>query len=506
MALESLANDATTTNVGSVTAGATSLTVASSSNFPSTPFRCAWGTLSSGTFSPTEIVSVTNVSGTTWTITRGVEAVPGSGAGSGVTHASGETLMAVVTAAGLLAALADTTVASTQAFGDAAAAGTASGLARIDHKHAMPAAELPSGYGKGRILVGVTSTTSAWSNAANGTAPVAGKGASSTGAGSGDYIANGSDTGLPAGTAAWTIECWFKVSTTGSSPTVVCWGSNAAGGHMTTVRLQSNTQISIVDGSHFNRNFTAGASVADGAWHHLVVTFDGTNGACYLDNVAVGTSGALSPNLSTVLGGATAFYIGNQGGANDQLNGSIDEVAIYGAVLSTTRIAAHFNAKTDGTYVSKVMADTPLRYYSLEETTGTTAVDNAGNANLTYSASHLTLGVTGAVSVNPSTTVAASSGAGTSPPTPTVAGNDTRGTVNMGTGTSPGTGAQALVTFSATMSDAPTVVISPLNSATAALQPYVSSVTTSSFTVSFGVAPTASQGLGTYQVAYHVLA
>ena len=103
-----------------------------------------------------------------------------------------------------------------------------------------------------------------------------------------------------------------------------------------------------------------------------------------------------------------------------------------------------------------------------------------------------------------STTVAALTAAGTSAPTPTTTNaNDQRGAVSMGTGTGPTTGAQASVTFtSGAYITAPTVLIIPANAATAALQPYVTSVSTTGFSIAFGVVPTASQSVGTYQVNY----
>jgi hypothetical protein len=44
-----------------------------------------------------------------------------------------------------------------------------------------------------------------------------------------------------------------------------------------------------------------------------------------------------------------------------------------------------------------------------------------------------------------------------------------------------------------------------LNSATAALLPYVSGPSASAFSIGFVNAPAASQSVGTYQVSYHVL-
>ncbi len=91
MSREFLANNAQTTLSAAITTtGATSCTVTSATAFPA-----------SGTFRvlvDSELMSVTGVSGTTFTIVRGIE---GSTA---ATHSNGATVSQVITAAGLLAA------------------------------------------------------------------------------------------------------------------------------------------------------------------------------------------------------------------------------------------------------------------------------------------------------------------------------------------------------------------------------------------------------------------
>ncbi|WP_239405346.1 hypothetical protein [Frankia sp. Cj3] len=101
-------------------------------------------------------------------------------------------------------------------------------------------------------------------------------------------------------------------------------------------------------------------------------------------------------------------------------------------------------------------------------------------------------------------TIAAAAGAGTSPPTPTVVSgsNDQRGEVRWGTGTSVAAGDQVTVTFSAAWASAPQVVLVARNTATAALLPYVSAVSTTAVTIALQSAPTASQGATTYDVGF----
>lgn len=103
-------------------------------------------------------------------------------------------------------------------------------------------------------------------------------------------------------------------------------------------------------------------------------------------------------------------------------------------------------------------------------------------------------------------TVAAAAGAnaGASPPAPVVTrATDLSGTCTFGTGTLPAAGAQVVVTFASAYANAPSVVIVPNNSLTAALTLYVT-ILAGSFTVNCVNAPAASQGNTTYSFTYQV--
>lgn len=134
---------------------------------------------------------------------------------------------------------------------------------------------------------------------------------------------------------------------------------------------------------------------------------------------------------------------------------------------------------------------TSLRFYSGNYTGQTIRID-AATGHMTYA---------GTI-----TTAAAGANAGTTPPSPLVAtgSTDTRGSLTFGTGTTPAAGAQAVVSFANAYVAAPFVMLTPLNAATAALQPYVTSVGTGGFTIAFGVAPAASQANTVYAVGYRV--
>ena len=102
--------------------------------------------------------------------------------------------------------------------------------------------------------------------------------------------------------------------------------------------------------------------------------------------------------------------------------------------------------------------------------------------------------------------VAAGANAGTSPPAPVLLANsnDTRGGITFGTGTSPAAGAMVVVTFGTPYPVAPFIGLDAATSAAAPLFLYVSTVTTTGFTIALQAAPAASQGNGVYGVNYRV--
>jgi hypothetical protein len=82
---------------------------------------------------------------------------------------------------------------------------------------------------------------------------------------------------------------------------------------------------------------------ADGAWHHLVATFDGAALALFLDGVPLppATSGVAIDQPTSV-----AYTVANQNcdKCTNAYVGALDELAIYDKALSLDRVRAHYAA------------------------------------------------------------------------------------------------------------------------------------------------------------------
>lgn len=251
------------------------------------------------------------------------------------------------------------------------------------------------------------------------------------------------------------VEAWVKVAN-GYNPTQAAWISNRNGSGQLYFGIGNG-------GPHLFAYYTGGTPAAvngvktlnDGNWHHVVWTSDGTTTRLYLDGQQdVATTQTISSAPSGTLNLAYDSGIGNW------FAGSIDEVANYPSVLSAATILRHYNAGIsfdqvsrlgvfsrtatdtltavtevvtsslgsvkavtdtltaaidslqrnagrllkDGTsYSATVLALSPLGYWRLDETSGTTAADSSGNNHPETISGSPTLGVTGLIKNDPST-------------------------------------------------------------------------------------------------------
>ena len=154
-----------------------------------------------------------------------------------------------------------------------------------------------------------------------------------------------SGAGAPAGFANRSVEAWFKTTSATDMP-IVAYGTPGVANQYFGVYV-NGTAIEVKTGAGTTVTFPGTTSLSNGAWHHLVVTYDSGapagNLKVYIDGVNFGTQ-TPTTILSTTLDAA-----GLQVGKDETpafFNGSLDEVAIYSTVLATTQISNHYKAGT----------------------------------------------------------------------------------------------------------------------------------------------------------------
>ena len=142
--------------------------------------------------------------------------------------------------------------------------------------------------------------------------------------------------------------------------------------------------------------------------------------------------------------------------------------------------------------------------YAVAISTSNGIVVNDGTATSRFTVTPAGHIVSAAASIS---SVTAGAGLGTSPPTATISGNDVRGTITFGTGTSPAAGTILSVTFTTAYTSAPFINLTLANAALAGVTTgdvYVAAVSTTGFSIGFSAALAASQAATTYAVSYRV--
>jgi hypothetical protein len=139
------------------------------------------------------------------------------------------------------------------------------------------------------------------------------------------------------------------------------------------------------------RSFVAGPALAVDSWYHMVVTYDGSALRLYVNGTEVGQLTGLSGPVSIGAGGVQLGGYPIAGGYN--LDGLVDEPAIYSHSLTAAQVSAHYAQRT---YSHAVLADSPVAFWRLGETSGSTAADRAGSNNATI-AGNVTLNQAGAL-------------------------------------------------------------------------------------------------------------
>ncbi|HAW53311.1 MAG TPA: hypothetical protein DCX54_13445 [Flavobacteriales bacterium] len=155
-----------------------------------------------------------------------------------------------------------------------------------------------------------------------------------------DYIV-ASNAG-PTGTTNRTVEAWIRSSNSISTQQVIVdWGSTATGGRFT-LNMINFGKLRIEVGGN---GFVSTATVADGNWHHVAVTYDDaavTKASLYVDGVL-----DISQNFTVTVNTASTspITIGRRIDGVNNFMGDIDEVRVWNVARTQTEIANNRNTE-----------------------------------------------------------------------------------------------------------------------------------------------------------------
>ena len=131
---------------------------------------------------------------------------------------------------------------------------------------------------------------------------------------------------FPSSQTIFTVQAWIKTTNTAFLANVVGGTTNTASGFISVL----NGYVQWYDGVAWRLSTTL---ISDGIWHHLVFVFNAGTFSIYVDGKQEYSGAA-----GTYTYGSAFSKIGNHVSLSRYLNGSIDEVRIWGRALSPSEI------------------------------------------------------------------------------------------------------------------------------------------------------------------------
>ena len=165
-----------------------------------------------------------------------------------------------------------------------------------------------------------------------------------------DYVGVPSTSSLSP-TARVSLEAWIKPTSLPSSGNFASVLTKAE-----SYSLQFNgpkMEFTIIQSGTRRRLQAPSGAIVAGQAYHVVGTYDGTTQRLYINGAQVASApltGAISTN-------SNPLTIGAWGGGQEFFKGTIDEPAVYGSVLSTARVSAHYQAGIGGSAPDPTVKD-----------------------------------------------------------------------------------------------------------------------------------------------------
>lgn len=153
------------------------------------------------------------------------------------------------------------------------------------------------------------------------------------------------NNGLPTGNAAMSLGVLFKISALPAALQFL-WGYGNTGTNHQALQVSVTTAGKLQgDFGNLSTPITGATTISLNAWHHAVMTWDGTTATLYLDGASQGSS---TPGAQAIPAGPT-INIGATSTPSNFFNGSIDEAFITGAALTGAQVSTLYTAGTTAT-------------------------------------------------------------------------------------------------------------------------------------------------------------
>ncbi|KAF0143500.1 MAG: fibronectin type III domain-containing protein [Nitrospirae bacterium] len=143
-----------------------------------------------------------------------------------------------------------------------------------------------------------------------------------------------------------TVEAWVRIngSGTGSYPSIVATNNGGgAGGYLLRYNPSNGKFEFYIYRSVSWKIATTDSSVSQGAWHHIVGRYDGSEVSIWLDGVKQAATSAAT-GIDYFIGTKTSIGAYAPPTYSNYINGLIDDMTIYNRALSADEIKAHYDA------------------------------------------------------------------------------------------------------------------------------------------------------------------
>ncbi len=197
-----------------------------------------------------------------------------------------------------------------------------------------------------------------------------------------DYVDCGNDSSLNVGDGTYTLAAWIKTALSPLSPRGAILAKMRDGGSYQGYDIKINPDGTIWP--HLISSWSSNAirvhgstAINDGSWHHVIVTYDGSNSASGFSIYIDGKPETLTITHDSLSGSTLSdanFTIGSRDGG-EYLNGKIDEVAIYNRALSAEEIQVNMHTRLTGGEPNLIA------YWDFDEGGGQIVYDLSGNGN-----------------------------------------------------------------------------------------------------------------------------
>jgi len=162
-----------------------------------------------------------------------------------------------------------------------------------------------------------------------------------------DYVTVITGNNFPMGNSSYTLEAWIKPNNH-TAAGIIGWGDPATG-NITTLQgtanlLKLGANSTIINSWSNGELMVTSANLADGKWHHIAATYDGTNRKIYVDGAVAGQD---NPGDNNVTNKAN-ITIGRTDN-NDYFNGNMDEVRVWNIARTESQIRSSMYAELGGT-------------------------------------------------------------------------------------------------------------------------------------------------------------